>query len=96
MKLIYLDRELAPDQEHELFSNTDFGFLIEVKFTPDILKGQKEVFHNVTEVHSRYDGVFHQERIAFESDIHGTGSTYDISNFESVIIKNAEKIYENF
>jgi len=37
---------------------------------------------NVTEVHYNYPLSILGERIAFESDIHYTGATYPISNFE--------------
>lgn len=32
-------------------------------------------YHNVTEIHFNYD---YSGRVAFESDIHGTGITWDI------------------
>jgi hypothetical protein len=96
MKLIYIEKELNPDVEHELFCG-GFGFLVEIKFADDsIFKGRKDYLHNVTEVHNLYRPSAIPKSIAFESDIHVTGCTYDQEFLEEVIIKKATKRYESF
>jgi hypothetical protein len=55
-----------------------FGFDVRVVFNPlGIFQGAITVLHNVTEIHYCYP---HNDtlRMAFESDIHGTGVTYDL------------------
>lgn len=49
--------------------------------------GDKETRYNCTEIHYRYDP--ENERIAFESDIHHTGSTRNIEDLESIHIYDA-------
>lgn len=79
--------------EHELFSEGEFGFKVEAKFT----NGNKEVFNNCTEVHWLYESNIHSlKRVAFESKIHGTGATYNIQNFVSIKIIDADKLEEDF
>lgn len=96
MKLVYLEKELDPEVEHELFCG-EFGFLVEIKFADNsIYKGREDTLHNVTEVHNLYRPSAIHKSIAFESDIHGTGCTYDQDFLEEVIIKKAKKQYENF
>ena len=69
---------------------SDFGIKVTVRFngtgTFAPLKDRTQVMHNVTEIHYGYSSSFKQKRIAFESDIHGTGCTYnvcDIDEFET-------------
>ena len=54
--------------------------------------------NNCTEVHNKYESILNLrgDCIAFESDIHGTGSNRTNSDIESVVIENANKIEENF
>ncbi len=49
----------------------------------------ERVFRNVTEIHWCYYSVrAHSRKVAFESDVHATGSTYDldwIAEFEATV-----------
>jgi len=59
----------------------DYGMRVIAQLSIDGV--EKEVqFHNVTEIHYNYPQSFHNKRrtrrVAFESDIHGTGITYDL------------------
>lgn len=62
-----------------------FGFKVEVRFTNEcVMLGQVETYRNVTEIHWNY----REGMVAFESDIHGTGITYDtkdIAEFEATV-----------
>ena len=47
--------------------------------------GQRDiVLHNITEIHYRYPKSYaaRPERVAFESDIDGTGYTYDLADIK--------------
>jgi len=100
MKIIYLGKELNPSEEHELFSENEFGFEIDIKYTGESWYPKKEqkVF-NLTEFHWRYTDIFNEtpsDGVAFESDIHTTGFTRKIDTIEKVEIRLAEKLYESF
>ena len=58
----------------------NLGMRVRVRFRADsIHNGAIETFRNVTEVHYLYPCVLRGERrIAFESGVHGTGSTYSV------------------
>jgi hypothetical protein len=73
-----------------------FGLKVHIKFSKSgLFKGREQVSRNVTEIHYNYqhspayNGLTHKElRVAFESDIHGTGVTYalsDIEEFEATV-----------
>lgn len=93
MKLIYLNEdasiELDTSIEQELYE-TKYGFNINIVYKNVEFKNL-EIF-NCTEVHHLY----RKNKIAFESDIHCTGFTNDITDIESVVIKKSNKIKENF
>lgn len=95
MKIIYLGEELDATKEHEIESNNEFGFDIEIKYTEESWYQTKErTFHNYTEVHHLWSlDYMGGESIAFESDIQGTGFTRRISDIESVKIELANKLY---
>jgi len=51
---------------------------------------------NVTEIHYCYPDILGKKRIAFESDIHTTGITYDVTDVLEFEAKSADKIHESF
>lgn len=74
---------------------TNLGVRVEMRFSKNSIFGpQVQTLHNVTEIHYNfYDGntgpngtipskheVNFESRIAFESDVHGTGVGYQISD----------------
>lgn len=71
--------------------SNQFGFNVSVRFSPTSpFAGETQIYRNVTEIHWRYSSILHTPgtRVAFESDIHSTGVTYevsDIAEFEAVI-----------
>lgn len=94
MKLIYLGQELDAEQEHELFSTNEFGFNVIIEKSYNFIV---EVCYNCTEVHHKYEPIFgERDKIAFESDIHKTGFNYLISDCDTVTIKLATKLYDDF
>jgi hypothetical protein len=100
MEIIYLGKKLNPLEEHELFSENEFGFEIGIKYTEESWYPKKEQrIFNFTEFHWRYTDIFNEtpsDSVAFESDIHGTGFTKKICDIEKVEIRLAEKLHENF
>lgn len=82
-KLIHNGVELDIDKEHEIFSDDEFGFDVEVRYSDDPFYAPKypdQLFHNMDEVHHLYDGLIKEDilkedgtmgweakRIAFES-----------------------------
>jgi len=98
----FLGTELDSTKEHELFKNDGLGFNITVTYTEDSWRYQRgyksQTFNNCTELHWRFnenDGLFEKES-AFESDIHGTGSTRKIKEITSVVVVEATKVEENY
>ena len=70
--------------------NKNLGMKIRVKLNKNLgAKDRKITYRNVTEIHYCYPSVtseLHGKKIAFESDIHGTGCTWhlaDIDEFET-------------
>lgn len=55
---------------------------------------EEETLRNVTEIHYNYDGIFpklfRKKQVAFESDIHHTGITYDLEENPTLWIKEFE------
>ncbi len=98
MKITYLGQELDVTKEHELFSNNEFGFKIDIQYTDDsFYRFKKDTAYNCTEFHWRFnqDQDLEKEKdVAFESDIHSTGFTRKIKAILSVNIELADKIYE--
>jgi len=66
----------------------NLGMRVRVRFRDDsIHNGAIETFRNVTEVHYLYPLVLRGERrVAFESDVHGTGSTYAVADIAEIEI----------
>lgn len=91
MELTYINNKLDVTKEHELMSDTEFGFIVTVKAIDDT---DSEILYNCTEVHHLYRS--RQPSIAFESHIHHTGGTKRIEELISVDIQIADKLYETF
>lgn len=98
MKLIYLGQELDTSKEHELLSDSEFGFKVDIKYTEESWYPKKEdTAYNCTEVHHLWSlNYMGGPSIAFESDIHSTGFTRRISDVESVTIEIANRLYESY
>lgn len=64
----------------------NYGIKVDIVFSEhwrDLGGSERETLRNVTEVHYRHGG---QDKVAFESDFHGTGMNYylaDIVEFET-------------
>lgn len=86
----YKGNALDPNKEHELFSDSEFGFTVRLITTRYIV-----VCNNVTEVHWLYPRIGEQ-RVAIESDIQGTGRTVAISEIKFLEITDAKYLAEKF
>lgn len=98
MKIIYLGEELDVTREHELISNSLFGFKVDIVYkNVSWYPTKKQTMYNCTEVHHLFSLEYMGgPSIAFESDIHSIGFTRQISDIESVNIELANKIYDSF
>jgi hypothetical protein len=110
MTITFLGNKLDSLVEHELNSNNEYGFTVVVHKSKELVengysaKGKLRyftipahviVYHNVTEVHSRYrEGL--RPGIAFESDLHATGGTREISSTMSVDIQPSKRMYKSY
>ena len=69
--------------------NKNFGMRVDITFKKDSpFKEITEDYRNVTEIHYCYPSHMEKKRVAFESDIHGTGVTQPISyikEFETIL-----------
>jgi len=68
---------------------TTLGMDVRMRFRPESIYGaESQTLHNVTEIHYGYPSyVGEPVRVAFESDVHSCGFTYDaidIAEFEAV------------
>ena len=65
----------------------EFGFKVKMKFSEaSPFKGAEQTLRNVTEIHYKYPSVCGNS-VAFESDVHQTGLTYQlgwIAEFEAI------------
>lgn len=63
-----------------------------MKFKPSVYGGVEQELENITEIHFNFkEMAVRPDRIAFESDIEGTGNVYDLSDideFEAVDVFN--------
>jgi hypothetical protein len=96
MKLIYLGEELDSTKEHELLTDSEFGFKVDIEMTKESFYKDTTAY-NCTEVHHLWsEDYMGGASIAFESDIHGTGFTRRINDIESVTIELATKLYNQY
>lgn len=71
-----------------------FGYDVRIKYKLESpWPGDEEIRHNITEIHYRYDG---ENKVAFESDIHGTGGTVWLQDIEEFEAKLADKKHEYY
>lgn len=102
MKLIYLEEELDINKEREIISGSKFGFNVFVVYKMDSWRSEYkkekavDIYNNCTEIHYLYESLRNEKRIAFESDIHGTGCTRNVDDIESVEIHIATKKRKRF
>lgn len=78
-------------------SNKNLGFDVLIKFKESSPFGAvEETRYNVTEIHCFYKSVGgERDRIAFESDIHGTGGTLRMDYIEEYEAKLSTKINDH-
>lgn len=98
MKLIYLSQDLDTTKEHELLTDSEFGFKVDIKMTEESWHTVKEdTAYNCTEVHHLWSkNYMGGASIVFESDIHRTGFTRSINDIEYVTIEVASKLYDKY
>ena len=72
------------------------GMYVTVRFTQmSIYPTKVVILRNVTEIHYNYKSRLHK-RIAFESDIHGTGATYDIDDIAEFETRPETEVADRF
>ena len=98
MKIIYLGEELDASVEHELFTDNEFVFKVDIKYTEESWYPVKEgTAYNCTEVHHLWSlDYMGGPSIAFESDIHSTGFTKRIDDIELVTIELATELFDKY
>jgi len=98
MKITYLGKKLDSSIEHELLSENEYGFKVEINHTKESwYKQKKQTFCNCTEVHNLWSlDYMGGASIAFESDIHSTGFTRRIDTIESVNIEMVAQLFNPF
>lgn len=106
MRIIHNNAEIDSTKEHEIISSDDvFGFDVQITFSKSFcekakLEGKDRVrtYHNFTEVHNLFESLVKdsQKRIAFESDIHGTGFWKYLDDIDEVVISDAKKLFSSF
>ena len=101
MKLFIFEKEISPDYEIELIMNDEFGLDITIKYIDSVYGGVEDTKHNCTEFHHRYNedwGKDYPDEVssAFESDIHGTGSTRRVNMIEWIKVEKAEILHKKY
>ena len=76
----------------------NFGMKINVKLNPLLkFKSKKIVYRNVTEIHYKYPSLTGERKsVAFESDIHGTGCTWQLADIDEFETELETKKAKNF
>lgn len=87
-RINYLGVEVTPKQESEIVISDSKGLTARVEF----IDGAIETFNNLTEIHWLYPSVINDKRVAFESNIHGTGFTYDVHRIKAIDIDTADQV----
>jgi hypothetical protein len=95
MHLVYLGEALVASKEHELHNHFEFGVNAIVEFN-DGFGREIVVLTNLTEVHHKYLSPIRDQKIAFESDHHGTGGTESILQLKFVEVKRATMIHSEW
>jgi len=103
MNVIFINTTLKSNNEFELFSwehDAEYGFDVFIKFKTNKIFSGECMLHNVTEIHNLYRNPI-DNRIAFESDIHGnhihgTGCTHSIDDIFLVKISISEYKHSDF
>ena len=99
--LLYLNGVLQDStKEFEIF-NEDNGFTVIVIYKISSRKSKLdsyEILNNCTEIHNLYNIDWESDpaKIAFESDIHGTGCNREAQDIEIVWITDALRIEEEY
>ena len=71
----------------------NLGIAVKIRFSDGCpLQGLEDTLRNVSEIHYNY----RPGRIAFESDLHGTGITYDVSWISEFETRPEESIADEF
>jgi len=105
IKLIYLGEELNINQEHDILTESEYGFKVTVVYNLNsevgIYEGKKliEIRHNCTQVHYGYTSWGLTDpitKVAFESDILDTGSNRMIEELESITIELDTRKHSSF
>jgi len=74
----------------------EFGMNVKIKFHEGGTFGKANTtLYNVTEVHYNYPSL-DNNRVAFESDVHGTGCTYDCTDIHEFEVTPATKRHDAF
>lgn len=72
----------------------NLGMSVQITFsTTGCFAGGTATLHNVTEIHYNYPSARKAVRIAFESDIHHTGFTYDLTDIAEFEAKLEPKLW---
>jgi hypothetical protein len=77
----------------------NLGMKVTIKFKKNsIYNGSTSILHNITEIHHNYNTVYASEgeRIAFESDIHSTGCTYEVNDIQEYMTSLESEKSESF
>jgi len=80
-----------------LYCSEPFGFKVQILFNDTAGNFFDEERRNVTEIHNRYNmhnSSTEQPRIAFESTIHCSGNTYDISKIREIHVEFETMIHD--
>ena len=73
------------------------GFDVHIWFKEGTPYGVDEIRHNITEIHYLYGDMLNKrDKVAFESDIHGTGGTIKIEYIKEFEAKIATKIADHY
>ena len=71
MKLINLGEELDVTKEHELITESEFGYKIDIKYTAESLhKVKEDTAYNAIECHWRFPSLFDDEGVISEKMLH--------------------------
>lgn len=72
----------------------NLGMSVKIAFSTTSKFVRKATLHNITEIHYNYRRTRKAGRVAFESDIHQTGITYDLVDIAEFEAKLESKLWD--
>ena len=93
-----LGQEVDSSKEFEQFfdkeTGFEFGVNISIEFRDEAFYTSRTIY-NITEIHNLYMSAI-DNRVAFESDLQGSGWTPELAGIKNIVVVAAEKLHTDY